>query len=242
MHEAADLFRSGDWDEALKVSEESAQEAVDQFSLSALLHPMATILAWRGDADAARLATERSGFQQGSPDRQARAFWAWSVGIQRMAEGRWAEAAEATASWQETSEALGMQHPAVKGSFVVWGEASLRAGDAASARAFVARVRALPAGQLTPYVEAHGHRIAALLGDGDDPAAELAMAVATLRRIGYRFDLMLALADAAEVLPADAGWTAEARAEALEIARELGAVPVIERLESSSVPSAAAGA
>jgi hypothetical protein len=135
-----------------------------------------------------------------------------------------------------------MQHPAVKGSLVVWGEASLRAGDAASTRAFVARVRELPAGQLTPYVEAHGHRIAALLGEGNDPAAELAMAVATLRRIGYRFDLMLALADATEVLPADAGWTAEARAEALEIARELGAVPVIERLESSSVPSAAAGA
>ena len=53
---------------------------------------------------------------------------------------------------------------------------------------------------------------------------------------------MLALADAAEALPADAGWAAEARTEALEIARELGAVPVIERLESSAVQSAAAGA
>jgi len=162
--------------------------------------------------------------------------------MQRLAAGRWAEAVEATASWQETGEALGMQHPAVKASFVVWGEASLRAGDAASARAFVARVRAFPAGQLTPYVDAHGHRIAALLGEGDDPTAELAMAVATLRRIGFRFDLMLALADAAEALPADAGWAAEARTEALEIARELGALPIIERLESSAVPSAAAGA
>jgi tetratricopeptide (TPR) repeat protein len=242
MHQANDLFRSGDWDEALKVAEESAQEAADQFSLSAVLHPMATILAWRGDAEAAGLATERSGFQQDSPDRQARAGWAWSVGMQRLAAGRWAEAVEATASWQETGEALGMQHPAVKASFVVWGEASLRAGDAASARAFVARVRAFPAGQLTPYVDAHGHRIAALLGEGDDPTAELAMAVATFRRIGFRFDLMLALADATEVLPADAGWVAEARAEALEIARELGAAPVIERLESPTVPSAAAGA
>jgi len=241
MHQAADLFRSGDWDDALKVAEESAQEAADQFALSAVLHPVATILAWRGDTEAARLATERSGFQQDSPDRQARAGWAWSVGMQRMAAGRWAEAAEAASSWQETGEALGMQHPSVKSSFVIWGESSLRAGDAASARAFVARVRALPAGQLTPYVEANGHRMAALLGEGDDPAAELAMAVATLRRIGFRFDLMLALADAAEALPADAGWAAEARAEALEIARELGAVPVIERLESSSVPSAAAG-
>jgi tetratricopeptide (TPR) repeat protein len=242
MHQAADLFRSGDWDEALKVAEESAQEAADQFSLSAVLHPVATIQAWRGDAEAACLATERSGFQQDHPDRQARASWAWSVGMQRMAAGRWPEAAEATANWQETGEALGMQHPAVKACFVVWGEASLRAGDAASARAFVARVRALPAGQLTPYVEAHGHRIAALLGEGDDPAAELAMAVATLRRIGYRFDLMLTLADAAEVTPADAGWAAEARAEAVEIARELGAVSIIERLESTDVPSAAAGA
>jgi hypothetical protein len=137
---------------------------------------------------------------------------------------------------------MGIQHPAVKGSFVVWGEASLRAGDRASARAFVARVRELPAGQLTPYVEAHGHRIAALLGEGDDPAAELALAVATLRRIGYRFDLMLALADAAEVLPAVAGCAAEARAEAVEIARELGAASIIERLESTDVPSAATGA
>jgi tetratricopeptide (TPR) repeat protein len=242
MHQSADLFRSGDWDEALKVAEESAQEAADQFSLSAVLHPVATIQAWRGDAEAACLATERSGFQQDHPDRQARASWAWSVGMQRMAAGRWPEAAKATANWQETGEALGMQHPAVKACFVVWGEASLRAGDAVSARAFVARVRALPAGQLTPYVEAHGHRIAALLGEGDDPAAELAMAVATLRRIGYRFDLMLTLADAAEVTPADAGWAAEARAEAVEIARELGAVSIIERLESADVTSAAAGA
>jgi tetratricopeptide (TPR) repeat protein len=242
MHQANDLFRSGDWDEALKVAEESALEAADQFSLSAVLHPVATILAWRGDAEAARLATDRSGFRQDSPDRQARAGWAWSVGMQRMAAGLWAEAAEAAASWQETGEALGMQHPSVKSSFVIWGESSLRAGDVASAQAFVARVRSLPAGQLTPYVEANGHRMAALLGESDDPAAELAMAVATLRRIGFRFDLMLALADAAEVLPADAGWAAEARAEALEIARELGAVPVIERLESSAVPSAAAGA
>jgi tetratricopeptide (TPR) repeat protein len=242
MHQANDLFRGGEWDEALKVAEESAQEGADQFALSAVLHPMATILAWRGDAEAARLATERSGFQPDHPDRQARASWAWSVGMQRMAAGRWAEAAEATANWQETGEALGMQHPAVKACFVVWGEASLRAGDTASARAFVARVRAFPAGQLTPYVEASGQRMAALLAEGDDPAAELAMAVATLRRIGFRFDVMLALADAAEVLPADAEWAAEARAEALEIARELGAVSVIERLESSAVPSAAAGA
>ena len=44
------------------------------------------------------------------------------------------------------------------------------------------------------------------------------------------------------VLPADAGWAVEARAEAVEIARELGAVPVIERLESTDVPSAATGA
>jgi tetratricopeptide (TPR) repeat protein len=242
MHQAADLFRSGDWDRALEVAEESAQEAADQFSLSAVLHPLATILAWRGDADAARLATERSGFQRESPDSQARATWAWSVGMQRMAEGRWAEAAEATASWQEIGGAVGLPHPAVKSSFVIWGETSLRAGDAASARAFVAHVRALPAGQLTPYVEAHGHRIAALLGDCEDPAAELAAAVKTLRQIGYRFDLMLALADAAEVLPADAGRAAEARTEALEIARELGATPIIERLESPAVPSAAAGA
>jgi hypothetical protein len=135
-----------------------------------------------------------------------------------------------------------MQHPAVKGSFVVWGEASLRMSDAASARAFVARVRELPAGQLTPYIEAHGHRIAALLGEGEDPAAELAVAVATLRRIGYRFDLMLALADATEVSSTDAGWAAEARAEAVEIARELGAASIIERLESTDLPSAAAGA
>jgi class 3 adenylate cyclase/tetratricopeptide (TPR) repeat protein len=242
MHQAADLFRSGDWDRALEVAEESAQEAADQFSLSAVLHPLATILAWRGDADAARLATERSGFQRKSPDSQARATWAWSVGMQRMAEGRWAEAAEATASWQEIGGAVGLPHPAVKSSFVIWGETSLRAGDAASARAFVAHVRALPAGQLTPYVEAHGHRIAALLGDCEDPAAELAAAAKTLRQIGYRFDLMLALADAAEVLPADAGRAAEARTEALEIARELGATPIIERLESPAVPSAAAGA
>jgi hypothetical protein len=38
------------------------------------------------------------------------------------------------------------------------------------------------------------------------------------------------------------GWAAEARAEALEIARELGVVSIIERLESSAVQPAAAGA
>ena len=74
------------------------------------------------------------------------------------------------------------------------------------------------------------------------PAAELAMAVATLRRI------CLVRSDAgtggcARVLRRRMqDGAAEARIEALEIARELGAVPVIERLESLAVPSAAAGA
>ncbi len=67
MHQAADLFRSGDWDEALKVAEASAQEAADQFSLSAVLHPLATILAWRGDAEAAAAGHGAIGIPAGFP-------------------------------------------------------------------------------------------------------------------------------------------------------------------------------
>jgi hypothetical protein len=58
--------------------------------------------------------------------------------------------------------------------------------------------------------------------------------------LGYRYDLMMIMADAAECLPSDHPATERARLEALEIARDLGAVVVEKRLESGAAPSSAA--
>ena len=80
MHQAGDLFRSGDWDQAMVVAEQSAEDATDQFSLSAQAHPIAAILAWRGDPR----ARERHWSDPGS-SRAPR-----TCRTERSGRGRWA--------------------------------------------------------------------------------------------------------------------------------------------------------
>jgi hypothetical protein len=157
-----------------------------------------------------------------------------------MAAGRWAEAAEAAARWRASEESMSLHHPAVRAAYVNWAAASLRAGRPEAAHDFLERISSLPPGLQTPYFRAQVHRFTVLLGESDDAAAEMERAAVILRQLGFRYDLMMIIADAAESLPADDPGAERARLEALEIARDLGAVVVIKRLESSAAASAAA--
>jgi class 3 adenylate cyclase/predicted ATPase len=235
MHMAATACLQGAWDSLISTVERIIEGASDTFSLSSLAIPGSILLAYRGDDDGALDALERSGVGVAA-DTQARATWSAAESTRQMAAGRWQEAAEAASRWRDSEESMSLHHPAVRWAYVNLAASSLRTGQPEAAQEFLDRVASLPPGLQTPYYRAQAHRFTALVGECDDPAAELERGAAILRRLGYRFDLMLVLADAAELLPAGEA----ARAEALEIARELEAVVVIRRLEASASGSAGA--
>jgi class 3 adenylate cyclase/tetratricopeptide (TPR) repeat protein len=239
LHMAGTAFLCGDWDSSLALVERITEGASDTFSLSVLAIPGSMIQAMRGDDEGAGELLARSGVREAA-DMQANAGLAAAESTREMAAGRWAEAAEAAARWQASEESMSLHHPAVRAACVNWAAASLRSGRPEAARDFLERISSLPPGLQTPYFRAQAHRFRALLSDGEAAVVEMERAAVILRGLGYRYDLMMIMADAAECLPSDHPATERARLEALEIARDLGAVVVEKRLESGAAPSSAA--
>jgi tetratricopeptide (TPR) repeat protein len=239
LHIAGAAFLSGEWDAAMAIVERITDDASDMFALASLAIPGSVIQALRGDDEGAGESLARSGVREAA-DMQANATRAAAESTREMAAGRWDEAAKAAARWQDSEESMSLHHPAVRSAYVNWAAASLRAGRPEAARDFLERISSLPPGLQTPYFRAQVHRFTVLLGESADAAAEMEQAAVILRQLGFRYDLMMIMADAAESLPADDPGAERARLEALEIARDLGAVVVIKRLESSAAASAAA--
>jgi tetratricopeptide (TPR) repeat protein len=224
----------------MTLEEQATAESADIFAKSAYALG-AMVRAYRGDADAAAEALRQSGLMDAS-DIQSRASWAMTQSACHMAAGRWAEAAEVAAAWRDSEPSMGSLHPGVRAAHVNWAESALRAGDPAPAREYVARNLSLPPALRSPYLHAHTLRLRVLVGDSEHAGPDMRRAAEILRQAGLRFDLMRTLADAAEILPQADPWSATARAEALELAGELGAVVITERLEPSETAPAVAGA
>ena len=90
--------------------------------------------------------------------------------------------------------------------------------------------------------EAQRRRFSALLAETEDAVGEMAAAAGILRNRGLKFQLMLVLADAAELLAAsDPEAAALALAEARDLASAMGAVTVTQRLDAldAATPEAA---
>jgi predicted ATPase/class 3 adenylate cyclase len=235
-------FGVGRWDEALALAHQAADGASDIFSLAGLAHPAATVHAFRGQAEEASALMQRSLYRPDSDDVQTRANWAASEGLRLMAGGRWAEGMEAAALWEEGIRSMGLDHPAVKLAYMVWATCALRSGDRAAAGSYLRRLSSLTPTQRTPALEAQRRRFSALLGETDDPAGEMAASAEILRKRGLKFLLLLVQADAAELLaPSHPEAAAFAQAEARDLADEMGAVTVSERLDAldSDAPAAA---
>jgi tetratricopeptide (TPR) repeat protein len=243
MHRSIAAFIHGDWDEALSRARLALEDATDQFARSALAIPVAAVLGFRGDPEAAAESMERSGMSPDSADAQVRVGWASAESLRLMAAGRWAEATAAARVWETGIDGMGVHHPSSKIAYGNWAESSFRSGDREAAASFVERIAALPPGLLTPVFDAQRRRIGALLGIYDDAAEELVAAAAGLRECKNRFLLMQVQADAAELLAAThPQQAAEALSEAGELATAMGATVILERLAAIQLPEAAAGA
>jgi class 3 adenylate cyclase/tetratricopeptide (TPR) repeat protein len=237
-------FAAGRWDDALALAHEAAEGATDLFSLAGLGHPGSTVHAFRGQAEQAEELMGRSLFRSDSDDVQTRANWAAAEGLRLMAGSRWDDGMRAAAVWEDAERAMGLDHPAAKYAYMVWATCALRSGDTAAAQSYLRQLSSLTPTERTPVLEAQRRRFSALLGEADDPAAEIATAGDILRKRNLRFQLMLVLADAAELLASSHPQEAElARAEALDLAAEMGAAVVTEQLQASNAtaPAAAEG-
>src|SRR4029077_16868273 len=100
----------------------------DQFSMGALVYPLSSVLAFRGDADGSADAMRRAGWGPDTSDAQSLAIWSGSEAARLMAAGRWAEAREAAALWEQGERAVGFDHPAVKHAYWAWTTCSYRLG------------------------------------------------------------------------------------------------------------------
>ena len=233
LHQAGDAFVCGRWDDSITLATEAIEGADDQFSMGALVYPVSSVLAYRGDADGAADAIRRAGWDRHVGDAQSLAIWAGSEGVRLMAAERWAEAREAAALWEEGERSIGFDHPAVKYAYWVWTTCSYRLGDTAAVRSFVDRISSLTPTERTPFHEAQRLRFVALLGDSEHPAVELVAAADILRGLRMKFQLMLVQADAAVVLaPSDPVAADAALAEARELVEEIGAVTVGRQLDA----------
>ena len=150
LHQAGDAFVCGRWDDSIALATEAIEGADDQFSMGALVYPVSSVLAYRGDADGAADAIRRAGWDRHVGDSQSLAIWAGSEGVRLMAAERWAEAREAAALWEEGERSMGFDHPAVKYAYWVWATCSYRLGDTAAVRSFVDRISSLTPTERTP--------------------------------------------------------------------------------------------
>ena len=229
IHLGVTAMEGGDWDGSLRIAqeiEESPGARADFFSRSALLVPRAVILARRGEVDAALEAIASSGIDASAPDVQSRATLYAARAETLAAQSRFAEAADVARSGGELTAVLGIRHPAVKMAFIAQTHSALRAGDGATAAAGLARLDALPAGSISPRLNAHRALLRAMLGDPADAEWLFAVAVAHAREVGNPWQLAVTLAEQAA-----AGVDRPAAlAEAADVLARLGAAAALERL------------
>ncbi|HEX7473977.1 MAG TPA: adenylate/guanylate cyclase domain-containing protein [Candidatus Limnocylindrales bacterium] len=111
------------------------------------------------------------------------------------------------------------------------GRAALHVGDVATAERVMAMIEASPGGAADADVAALRAGIAARQGRIDDALAGYRAALATYRDMGLRFDLAMAGLDMAALVGPEVPAVRAAAAESRAILMELGARPVIARLD-----------
>ena len=186
MHEAGDLFRSGDWDRSIEAVREllDSNAGHDAFVESASAYPLACILGYRGDFAAARQALADSGGSETSPDVQSRASWTASAAAVATAEGDLAGAVRLSRIAHQLGPALGPVHSAVVWGTTLLAENLLATGETAEARLVLEELDGMPVGLRAPRLDATRAMLRARLGAGDEDA-EFGEAIAILRGIGY---------------------------------------------------------
>ena len=234
LHTSHAALERGDWDEAVRITRESAETPgaeSDVFARTIML-TRAIVLARRGAIPAAREALAAAGVDESVSDEQNRATL-WTARAEVLAaESRYAEAAAAAHHAAAAAETLWIGHPAVKASTVLESWCALRAGDRAPAEATLARLEQVPLGRLSPRLVAHRALLRAMLTDDPDAAELYTAAVELARAAGSPWHLAIALAERAA-----AGFERdESLAETRAILERLGAPAALDRLAPPAMP------
>jgi hypothetical protein len=125
-----------------------------------------------------------------------------------------------------------LEHHFAAANDLLWvGRTALQVGDTTSAERALTRMTPSGGGAAEADVEALRAGIAARQGRIDDAVAGYRAALAIYREMGLRFDLAMAGLDMAAFLGPDTPAVKAAAAEARAIFADLGARPVIARLD-----------
>jgi class 3 adenylate cyclase/tetratricopeptide (TPR) repeat protein len=236
----ATLAFYGRWDEALQASEEVGTDPGAP-RLPAMLMEMSWLVlihAVRGDFERAE-AERHADVLEASEDIQAVSGLEVGRAWIHFYSGRHEEAIAATVRSIETRTQVGMVIH-VEASYVVAADAALAMGDVSRAKTFLEEMRAVPAGEASPYLRAQsarlGANVAAREGDAEGAGRGFLEAVATFRQQEMRFELGVALTEHGEWLTSE-GRDEEARpvlSEAREIFEDLRATWWLDRLRGPS--------
>jgi len=236
------LFRLGRWDEAADHGERMLTEASDDLPvLTEACVILAMLYRERGEHDGLERVAALAG-RVDTADAQVRGFGLVGQAVVAQARGRHDEALhivrELLLQADPTTRAYGYRHAL---------EAAWTLGDEAEVERLIAEIQALPPVLVPPSLGAHASRYAGLLvARRGDPAAgseRLAAAVATLRELGYRYEMACALLDRGEILLGtdhDGEATPSIR-EAEHVFAELGAKPMLERAQQALAAGAEPG-
>jgi hypothetical protein len=226
------LVMRGEWDEALRLWEETADES----GLGIMgMYPVVQLLVERGEVGCAAEVLGAREFLFTSSDLQTRASALQARSAVFRGEGRYAEALaaaeESLALWLE----IGEQHYAIE----LLAEASAAAfglGDLALAERFVQQAEEWPLIERRPLLDAHEAYLRAklLAARGADATAEFERAAALFRGLGRPFWTAVTLLEDAESR-ADGDDAAALLGEAEAIFDRLGARPWLERLQAAPV-------
>jgi hypothetical protein len=202
------------------------------------------ILVRRGDMDAASALLRELDYMSTSDNEELRILYGVGAAEFFRSAGRPAEALAAANDMHEGIQRIGLPTPTVKRLLVQAIEAAFDLGDTERADELLGIVRSARPGLVTPYLRAHGARLAARLAAsrGEDESVESGFLASQkgFREIAMPFDLALSLLEHAEWL---AGQDRDAEAEPLAaeakaIFERLRATPWIER--ASAIPGASA--
>jgi tetratricopeptide (TPR) repeat protein len=231
------LTQLGRWDDAMAWAEEArgmAELSSLRWAASGLLD-LISIHVRRGEMDEAAAVLAEFDYMHESENEELRSLYGTVSAEFLRAEGKPAEALKAAGLPVAAVERIGLPTPSVKRGLVQAIEAAFDLGDLDRADELLGIVRSARPGLVTPYLRAHGARLAARLaaarGEDDSVDPGFLAAQKTFREIATPFDLAVALLEHAEWLSAQ-GREAEAAtplSEAVDIFERLRARPWLDR-------------
>jgi tetratricopeptide (TPR) repeat protein len=242
------LFRLGNWDEALRLSDEFpdfSEPGADRTSAPSAVSFLPLILCYRGEVARARSLVEPIWRFSDSHDIQESGAVALGRCIVAVAESDSESFRAAVEQLEPTFATLGWDWEITIEGFIAAVEGGLRLEEPEPVAVWLARYDSAKGAEVTDYLTAHRRRFAGMIAvrQGDRTGAEgsFKMAAGAFRELGNPFPLGQVLVEHGELLES-AGELADAEPllqEAHQIFSRLNAAPWIERTTRTAWGAAA---